>query len=931
MGISSHELILVLRARDEATRILRGLSGELSNLDAAAMRAAQRQLAHGAALTTAGVGIAAVGIAGAVALNDLADAAIAYNEQAARTMTQTDGITVSMDQLKQMGRDVATELPVQFDQVQGALYDIFSSIDTDAPGAMELLRGIGKAAVAGSVDMETAGRADIAILNAWHMKASDVNHVNDVMFQLVRKGVGTYEEFGSTIGRAIPSAVKAGQSVENLGGMLAFMTRNGLSAAMSATAAARALDAISNPKTVESMHKIGVEVADANGNFRPMVDIVTDLRAKFADLNPEQRAAEMKKLFAGSGGNIQAMRFFNLALDDSTGLLQELTDNMNNAGGAADAAYQIMANTPAAKMQEMNNKWEVMKTVLGDQVLPIKMKIVEVLTSIFDWFTKLSPTTQEWIVKIAALASALAIIVGTIMAVVGVFIMISAAAAIAGISLGAVAATAGIVLAVIAGLVAIGYLIVANWDSIKAAGVAVWGALQPVVEAFGKVFSTVWESIKKTAQDIWNVIGPLIIGGWNTIKDGVGKAIEAIKPHIQGLIDAWNNLSSHAGEIADKIIAVWNFIYPAVAVALYALALVFTVVWAVIANVVSGVVQAIGAIIGGLIDIISGIINFITAVFTGQWGAAWDAILQIVSGAWQMIYGVFSAVVGIIIGVIQGFVGAIIGFFQNLFHELVGGSIIPDMINAIVAWFAQLPGRVLAWVVNLVTTVISWFVNLHNQAVAKVAELANNVISWFQGLPGRVIGAISSLAGSLYATASGWLSNMVNAISGGVGNVISWFSSLPGKILGALGNLGSMLWQAGSNILTGFLNGLKSAWNNVTSFIGGIGTWISQHKGPKAYDLKLLRPAGNWIMESLKKGFQDQMPSFQRQLSGISTQITDALPSTQITATVGSSSYGLPQASATTSIPITIYTQELDPVKHASDLGWRIAQTMGSS
>src|SRR5690606_32665351 len=137
---------------------------------------------------------------------------------------------------------------------------------TTVSGAEMILRGFSRGAVAGQVELTDAGRATIAILNAWGLEAEEINRVMDVQFQLVRKGVGDYSEFATTIGNSIPAAVAAGQSVESLSGMLAFMTRQGLSAARASTSAARALELVARPNVQKNLEDYGVTVKDANGN-----------------------------------------------------------------------------------------------------------------------------------------------------------------------------------------------------------------------------------------------------------------------------------------------------------------------------------------------------------------------------------------------------------------------------------------------------------------------------------------------------------------------------------------------------------------------------------------------------------------------------------------------------------------------------------------
>src|SRR6185295_2157945 len=112
----------------------------------------------------------------------------------------------------------------------------------------KLLRMFAKAAVAGSTDIKTAGSTIIGVMNAWKMPVSEVGHALDVQFQIIKEGKIEYDELSRSLGRSVPSAVRAGQSFEELGGLVAYLTRQNLTASQAVTSAGRALDLFSNTK-----------------------------------------------------------------------------------------------------------------------------------------------------------------------------------------------------------------------------------------------------------------------------------------------------------------------------------------------------------------------------------------------------------------------------------------------------------------------------------------------------------------------------------------------------------------------------------------------------------------------------------------------------------------------------------------------------------
>lgn len=823
--------------------------------------AAHAQFGRGAAIATVGVAMTGVGIAGAAALNKMTVAAQTYNQESAKTLTQVDGLNFSLQDIKKMGQDLASDFPVKMEEVQGALYDVFSSMDFHGKNTekqvLDIYQGIGKAAVAGATKMEVAGRGIIAIMNAWNLKGKDVDRVNDVMFKLVQKGVGTYDEFAKAIGRAVPSAKKSGQSIEDLAGMMAFLTRNGLSTQMAATSAARALDAISKTQTQDALKKIGVQVTDTNGKFRPMSVIAEELQDKLKGLSDKARATKLNNIFGrGSGGTIQAMRFFNLATTDTSGLLQNLTGDMNSAKGATEEAYKIMSNTPEAKLQAMNNQYQIMSQRLGDALIPLKLALVTAITDLLKWFNNLSPAVQRFIGIAVAVTSGLLILGGIVLTVVGGLSMLAATATLAGgaAGLGAMLTPVGWVVAALAALIAIGILVAQNWDAIAAKANDIWGGMQRSIQPFVEQFMKALEPLK---------------AGWDAF-------MTAIQPGIQALMAAFNNLGNAIGPILNWIIGI--------------LGGPFLLIWNIVVSTIGGALGGLGTIFSGVMILVSGFINFISALFTGQWGALWESVKQILWGAWQIIIGLFQTVGGIIGGIVSGLIRGIIGFFTYLYDVIVGHSIVPDMVNAIIRWFAMLPGR--------------------------------------------VISGIASLAGMLFNTAKGWFTRMMSAASDGWNAVNSFFKGIPGKIVSALGNVGGILYNAGKGILEGFLNGLRSIWDNIQNFVGSIAGWIRDHKGPLSYDYGLLQPAGRKIMEGLDWAMRKRFGDIKKTVGEINNLIsTDGSGTFNANdfgpRPPGSGGGGYPSSSGVRDVNMTVHTQEINPRKHAADLAFIVANDLG--
>jgi TP901 family phage tail tape measure protein len=807
MSISAREMLLIIRARDLASRELTQVGRGLEVMGKKGMDQGQRLMGLSAMLTTIGIGFTAAGVVGLKFYYDSVQAATEYNQQAALTLTQVDKMGVKLEDIKDIGRDVAAAIPAPFEEMQGALYDIFSSMDVTVNESRILLTEFAKAAVAGQVEVQNASDATIGIMNAWGMKVEEVTHVNDVMFQLVRKGRGTYEQFASTIGRAVPSAVRAGQSVETLAGMLAFMTRNGMSAAMSSSAAARALDSFSNPKVLARLEKMGVHVKDAHGEFLPLVDVVDQMRDKMGNLTAPERAKALQELFLGAGGTIQARRFWDMAIANFDEFDKRVGE-MGNAKGAMQEAYDIMFEQPQSQMQLMKNNWEILQTQIGDAVIPIFLKLIKVGMGIMDWWNKLSPGMKDMLIKFGLVASVVMTVIGVIMLLVGAFVGFLALLNFAGIAFLPFIAGMAAVIAVAALVAGAVYLIWKNWDKIKPMLLGWWEDIKAAWDA-------AWAWIDSKIGTFVSQMRQKIIDNFNQIAEMVGPALERIRYYIQAWVD---HVIAMFRLFIDFVQMMWNM-------------------WG--DNLLSWaqrVWDGIKQVISGAIDIIAGWIKFVLAMISGDWSAAWDAIKQIASGVWNYLIGIAKI---------------LWASLSTLFAA--GAEVLRNLWSSLWSWVRGKLSE--AW--NAIKLVVA----------AGVATL----ISFMQSLPGKIISAVGNLAILLVSKGRDIIDGLQNGIKTAWSHLYNFVTTLPGKILQAIGSVGSMLYQKGKDIIEGLLRGLKSKLGDVKDIAGEIAGAVKDGMSGFLFGSpsKLMFKYGNWVTEGFIDGMAKQVPKANMMLNNM--------------------------------------------------------------
>lgn len=353
-------------------------------------------------------------------------------------------------------------------------------------------------------------------------------------------------------------------------------------------------------------------------------------------------------------------------------------------------------------------------------------------------------------------------------------------------------------------------------------------AKQNPFQSLGSWLDTIKEiggSIKDAFGFIWDMIGPEVIALAKSAWKGLQDAFKSIQPEIAKFRDL-------VGPMGEALGNIWKILKPVLAVVLGLILLVAKALIGALAGALGPVLRMIGDIIGGVIRIIRGILDFLIGVFTGDWTRMWNGIKDIFGGVWDVIWGILKGAVTGIWGLVKGFVMGIIDFFKMLYDELVGHSIIPDMVNAIVDWFKKLGKWVAdlwsalwnalktAWhavmdpVFNAIKAAIDGVKKVFDLWVAGVKAGWDFIKQRFSDAKAFLVGIIAGIVGVFGNIKDGW-NGVVNWVADKIGTFINNFNNIKKRF-----SFGGM-FDGLKSAFKSAMNWLIEKWNNFSLTLGG--------------------------------------------------------------------------------------------------------------
>ena len=359
--------------------------------------------------------------------------------------------------------------------------------------------------------------------------------------------------------------------------------------------------------------------------------------------------------------------------------------------------------------------------------------------------------------------------------------------------------------------------------------------VQPIINGLKTAFGQLPSLFNSVVSSVTPVINTLVSGFSRLDFSGIQTLLASIIPAIQtGFSTMMSIVGPAIDSVVNSFVSMWNAAQPLISVISGALMPAFQILGSFLGGVIKGALMGLSM----AFDSVKIAIGFLTPIIT-------------------VIVNVFSALSPVLSTIAQ-WVGTVIGLFGNL-------GVASQGLSAFIKSAWTNIQTAISTAASAIGTVIE-YIKLAFSGVGNAAQVVKNIISIVWMAIGDVIRTVASAIRSAMSDAGSAFSSfgsVVSAISGTIKGVINGVKST----FNSLKNIS--LVGAGSAIMNGFLGGLQAGFNKVKGFVGGIASWIKDHKGPISYDRKILIPAGNAIMKGLNEGLSTQFKDVQSNVLGM--------------------------------------------------------------
>lgn len=752
----------------------------------------------------------------------------------------------------------------------------------DADQSTSALGGVLNLAAASGMELGAASDMVTDYLSAFAMEAGDAAYFADLLSYAQSHSNTTAEALGEAYKNCAANLNAAGQDVETVTSLLEGMANQGYKGSEAGTAMAAIMRDITNGMK-DGAIKIGetsVAVMDAQGNFRDLTDILTEVEAATNGMGDAERAVALSSTFTAD-----STKGLNLILNEGMDKIAGYEEELRGASGSAEEMANIMNDNLSGDVAAMNSAFEELGLKIYD-ALESKLRAgVQFITNgvipAIEW---LGGHIPEVTIAVSGLGAVIAAMNwGTISSKIAMVkgALVKLAAALGGLSLPAIA-----IIAVITA-VALAFTnlwknneefrnkITAIWDGIKAKFDEFGQGIVDRLNALGFEFEDITEVMKAVWDGFCEVLAPIFEGVFQQISNILSEALDI----LTGLFDifagiftgdwdmVWQGVQEVFGAVWDFVVATFeNWISTFTSLADTVLGWFGTdweTVWTNVKTFFSDTWNAISSFF-------SGILTGIKTFFTDTWNSIVSFFSGILSGIYSSVTGTMTEIHDTFTNIWDSITGFLSGAWETIKNIVTVGIMAVKEIISAAFQIITLPFRFI-WE-NCKDTALSIWETIKSvigEKIDAVKEKITTVTTAISNVASAAWNAISSTASSLWEGIKGTIGSKIDAAKEKVSTATSAITSVASSAWSSVSSTASSLWSTISSTVSSKISAASSAVSSATSTITSVAS--------SAWSSVSSTASSQW--ESIRSTISSKLSSAKSTVSSLMSGITSTMSS----------------------------------------------------
>lgn len=727
----------------------------------------------------------------------------------------------SFNQLRDYAQEMGATTAFSATQAADALnYMALAGYDTEQ--SMAMLPNVLNLAAAG--DMELARASDMVTDAASALGfvledgSADIARTTELVDQMAR----TSSKSNTSVSQLGDAILTIGGTAKNLAGgtielntALGILADNGIKGAEGGTHLRNAILSLSAPtdNAAAALEGLGVQTKDANGNLRPLQDIMGELGEAMDGLGTAERADIISTIF-----NKTDIAAVNALIDTNANRWNELAGEIDNAQGAAEAMAKTQLDNLAGDITLFKSALEGAQILVSDALTPSLREFVQFGT---DGLTRVSDAFKEGGLSGAmeafgdVLSDGLKMVINKLPSFIdaGMKLLEALGKGLLDNLPVIIDAAVQIIDQLVNGIV-------------KALPALVQGGLQVITglangiaQSLPTLIPTIVQVVMQIIQTLYDNAPLLLQGGLNLIKglaQGILNAIPVLIESLPTVITSMiNYFVSSIPMLIEGAIQLVTMIAEALPDIITALV---DALPQVIDAIVKGLITAAPLLIEGNIKLIMALVQALPQIIA----ALVEAIPQIIRTLVQTIINNGPAFLEAVVNICASILTAIVTYGGQFLSTMVTNltelvtkvnEYLRDMLNKVVEWLSQLPTK-MAYYAGYA---IGQFIKFVAELPSKTSEIFTNVVN-------KTIEFGTNFANKAMEMAKNFFNNLVN----GVKELPSKMAQLGTDLVNAIKDLPSRFAEIGSNIVQGIWKGISDGWNWLKDSVAGLAESLLQ-------------------------------------------------------------------------------------------------------